>query len=433
MLALALPACSSAVDNTAASTAAGAGGGAGGTVASGAGGAGGAGDARVNPCPGGKTPDGDAGCQAICETPNANQAGAAWPVLGGCATHRGLAFDLGPTAVHVAWAVPVAGDPRGGAVVIDAAGNLYVTTSDVLASYDASGAARWTQPIAGASVPMISADGKVVAVTQGATAVEAFGLDGAPAWSFPMPNGAAPWVTASADGLALVVSGSSLTAIDAAGALAWVWDAGAPLAPIATASPDGSTFVMRADGTVAWLDASGALTETLPAQEFGGVTPEAVLTVGPHGTLGWPGGSEWSVDQFSDTGSTGEAVDLVNATYLVYLSIYTAPSVRDSTVLSAVGRNASGTDTGYFSFLDPHLVGGWEADFPGAPNGGAIMAPDYIGYVSTTAGLFAVDRRSELVFSFPSAAGGSKCGGAASGATGTLYVACDAMLYALAP
>jgi hypothetical protein len=107
-------------------------------------------------------------------------------------------------------------------------------------------------------------------------------------------------------------------------------------------------------------------------------------------------------------------------------------SSDDGVALSAVGPRGD-TQTDFFSFLEAHLVGGWDATLPGSPQGGELLGLDATGYVATTEGLFAFALRAEPLFAFPASGGGSVCGGVAMGATGVLYVACDGAVHALAP
>lgn len=386
------------------------------------------GGGEVNPCPLGEAPTGQGGCEPICSTPDANPPDAPWPVYGGCATHRGLGRQNGPESVNVLWSEPISGDPRGGAIVIDGAGRLFVTTSDALTALDTQGNLLWSTPVTGASVPMVAADGHVIVVADGGQSVASFTPDGTLTWSAALP-GAAPFVTAATDGRILVVAGTTLTAFSLGGEIDWVWTDpdGLALGPLATAYPDGSTWIMREDGALVLLDATGLLVYISRVLPSDGVTPGAVATVGPEDSVAWAGGDEWN----AVGGTLGEYASLETPGLQLQLLSMLTFSSDDGVALSVVGpRGTSQTD--FFSFLDAGFVGGWDATLPGSPQGGELLGPDATGYVATTEGLFGFARRAEPLFAFP-ASGGSICGGVAMGATGVLYVACDGSVHALAP
>jgi outer membrane protein assembly factor BamB len=376
-------------------------------------------------CPPGQRATPAGACSPLCLTPDANPPTAPWPVFGGCATHGGLAWARGPLAVDIAWraALPDA-DPTGGAIMIDASGHLYVSTSTALTSFTADGARRWSTPIDGASAPMVANDGSVVAVTDGGHAVSDYAPDGSLVWTWTSPAKVSPFVGATSSGQIVVTAGAGLFILASDGAVTWSWTEphGVLMGPLAVANELGDTEVLLQNHLLRNFGPNGGLKGPWIANHSKEPV-QSVLTAGAGGAICIPDGDAWYLrvgwDQHGMT--TGE-----KALHDQYCSL--VPRVfqpHDGTIVNAVGWNDEHGETELMDWATYLYI-------PGRPVAGAILDLDNTAYVATTAGIFASSQMGDDVFAFQPA-DGAPCGAAAAGADGSLYIACGASVYALAP
>ena len=108
----------------------------------------------------------------VCECPPGGlQPGAAWPMVGGDATRRGLSPFVGAQTATIQWSTAL-GSPVSGsrAITIDAGGTLYVPTTTALRAYNPGGQLQWSVPMAAYTPPAIGLTGRSTSKSTAAAA-----------------------------------------------------------------------------------------------------------------------------------------------------------------------------------------------------------------------------------------------------------------------
>jgi outer membrane protein assembly factor BamB len=187
------------------------------------------------------------------------QAGAPWPMFGGCSTVAGWSAAVGPARPTTLWVFPanVTAEPA-----IAADGTIYFGTGDArLYAVSSAGALVWTfTGEAGetfASTPAVLADGTIVFGAESTTAGKLYAVSptGTLLWSTTLsyhPDLSPPSPSVGDDGTLYVSDAYELIAVHPDGRVAWEVSAGVEYAMTPALGRDGTIYVGGQDGAQAY-------------------------------------------------------------------------------------------------------------------------------------------------------------------------------------
>jgi outer membrane protein assembly factor BamB len=352
-------------------------------------------------------------CEVVCENGGGLQAGAAWPMEGGCPTRRGQSRYVGPRTNHVKWKAKLL-SPWGAPVTIDASGTIYVPGYSDLSAVAPDGTIKWTVFIEAFRAPAIGVDGTVY--TSSCTTGDLYALDPATGdvlWTVPNPGVVAGCksLVVAADGTVLQALDTHVRAVSPLGEILWSYDNHGTFEGAPALANDG-TLVLKtedllalgSDGKVIW---SRSFASSDPWGGSATIGSDGMIYVANAGTLfafDSAGVQRWNTKLGFPTSTL--------------LDISLGPDGRVYVTNLATGLFAlSHTGTIEWS-RRPDCTDG---------AGKALVDANGTLYISIQPSLFALHPDGTALWSFV----GGTCSDPALGKDGVLYVACDDTLFAI--
>ena len=361
----------------------------------------------------GAAPDG--GASHACDTTGA-QPNAPWPMYQYCAAHRARSPFVGPQATpRIIWSDYQDADSTR-AVLIDASGNVYVTTVDgKIVVIDANDKPKWTYTSTDTMAPAIAemgalgADGTLyVPQSQSIAAVTPMGK---PKWAqpFPVPSGVEGPITLAPSGA--IVFHDSVSVVYALAqdgtTVDWTYDATASLTYAAVAvDADGSSYFSADDTSVIGLDAGG---HSLFQRKYAGVLSDA-MAIDAAGTL-----------RLVTDGNGGTIFGFAKSGAKLWQTALPGKEAFDFAVADD-GTTYFGLDDGLLHAYGPDGVAG--KTFSGGPFGSPTIGADGTIYVCGGSVMYAFRPDGSTLWSFDTMIPASPAitQSPAIGADGALYV-----------